>query len=356
MGKSALAHSAKTAPAVITESKVLTALEAASRDLAACRSPADYIGNYDDVEKLRLLADKAKLDRDILNRIGDHQVTVVRQAGSISKDIERNEGGRPPGNPHHDDAGFSPPTAKQLGYSNRVHRERWELIARLPDNKWADHREKILKAPDKTITIAGVLAAAKKWQREMERANRAANAGGILAGCTLFNCDLNDAPIEPNSVDWIITDPPYPEEFIGLYADLARLASVWLRPGGSLLAMAGEHHLPAVMAALTSADLIYQWTLAYLTPGGQAVQIFPRKVNTFWKPVFWFVKGEYHGRWIGDVVTSKVNDNDKRFHDWGQSESGFADLINRFTEPGHVICDPFMGGGTTGAVALAMAR
>jgi hypothetical protein len=39
--------------------------------------------------------------------------------------------------------------------------------------------------------------------------------------------------------------------------------------------------------------LEYLWTMAYLTPGGQATQVFPRKVNTFWKPILIYCKGAY---------------------------------------------------------------
>jgi site-specific DNA-methyltransferase (adenine-specific) len=102
--------------------------------------------------------------------------------------------------------------------------------------------------------------------------------------------------------------------------------------------------------------LTYHWTLAYLTPGGQAVQLWQRKVNTFWKPILVFTKGEYTGAWFGDVAKSDVNDNDKRFHEWGQSESGMVDLIERLTKPGDLIVDPFLGAGTTGVAALATGR
>lgn len=196
-------------------------------------------------------------------------------------------------------------------------------------------------------------------RRQIKQRERLAIPAGMPAlpeRCRLIAGDFASADIAPESVDCIITDPPYPAEFIDLYKVLAEKASLWLKPGGSLLAMAGHYHLPQVLDALASGGLDYHWTVAYLTPGGQAVQVFPRRVNTFWKPVFWFVKGKYEGDWIGDVARSDPNDNDKRFHDWGQSESGFADLIGRFTRPGQVICDPFMGGGTTGAAALAMNR
>ena len=157
--------------------------------------------------------------------------------------------------------------------------------------------------------------------------------------------------------DVIITDPPYPEEYIGLYQALAVLADFALRPGGSCVTMAGQSFLPEVIDAMSIGNEIsYNWTGAYLTPGGQAVQIFPRKVNCFWKPLLWYVKGEYQGPWVGDVCRSAVNNNDKRFHHWGQSESGMVEVIEKYSQPGDTILDPFLGGGTTAVVALALGR
>ena len=159
-------------------------------------------------------------------------------------------------------------------------------------------------------------------------------------------------------LDAIVTDPPYPQEYLQTWADLAAFAVRALKPGGSLIAMSGQSYLPDIFRMLDKQEgLTYRWTLAYLTPGGQAPHIYPRKVNTFWKPVLWFVKGELNPtETVGDVVRSDVNDNDKQHHHWGQSESGMADLIDRSTNPGDLICDPFLGGGTTGLVATDMGR
>jgi DNA modification methylase len=126
-----------------------------------------------------------------------------------------------------------------------------------------------------------------------------------------------------------------------------------LKPGGSLLAMAGQSYIPDLLALMTP-HLRYHWMLSYMTLGGQSPQIWPRKINTFWKPVFWFVNGEYVGDWHGDVI--KSTENDKRFHHWGQSESGMGALVEKFTAPSDVILDPFCGGGTTGKVALDLGR
>jgi site-specific DNA-methyltransferase (adenine-specific) len=61
-------------------------------------------------------------------------------------------------------------------------------------------------------------------------------------------------------------------------------------------------------------------------------------------------------RWTGDFYAAPPDDDDKRFHDWGQSAGGMAELIRRFTSAGQTICDPFMGGATTGVAALALGR
>ncbi|MBI5724295.1 MAG: hypothetical protein HZA50_10085 [Planctomycetes bacterium] len=206
-------------------------------------------------------------------------------------------------------------------------------------------------------------SAYKAVRKETEQKKRAEAKSAIPKDlppedrCRLIRLDIAQAAglIEPASVDWIITDPPYPRDYLAVYDHLAALANHALKPGGSLIAMVGQSYLPDLIAKL-SAKLRYHWILSYLTPGGQSTQLWGRKVNTFWKPLLWFVKGKYEGDWVGDVCRSEVNDNDKRFHGWGQSESGMADILQRFTYPGEVVCDPFMGAGTTGVVAVRMNR
>jgi hypothetical protein len=168
-------------------------------------------------------------------------------------------------------------------------------------------------------------------------------------------CDFRQAEIADESVDIIITDPPYPQEFVPLYEDLAKFAARVLKPGGSCIAMIGQSYLPDIVAGMAK-HLRYHWTCGYITPGGQSVQLWERKVNTFWKPLLWFTKGDYAGDWVGDVCKSETNDNDKNHHHWGQSESGMADIVERFTSRGSVVLDPFLGGGTTGVVCVTKQR
>jgi 16S rRNA G966 N2-methylase RsmD len=160
--------------------------------------------------------------------------------------------------------------------------------------------------------------------------------------------DFRQVLSDITDVDAIITDPPYPKEYLPLLDDLAEFAQRALKPTGVMAVMMGQSYLPEVFARLNG-QLPYLWTIAYLTPGGQAVQVWDRKVNTFWKPVL--VYGTT-ADWFGDVTKSEVNDNDKRHHHWGQSASGMVDIVQRLTKPGAHIVDPFLGAGTTALAAL----
>jgi SAM-dependent methyltransferase len=200
-----------------------------------------------------------------------------------------------------------------------------------------------------------------KTERKTERQEAASAKAKLFTElpegerCQLICADITELDIESEIADVIITDPPYPQEYLPVYAELARFAARALKPGGSLLVMVGQSYLPEILALMTP-HIRYHWAVAYLTSGGQSAQLWQRNVNTFWKPVLWFVNGEYAGPWVGDVTRSDVNDNDKQFHDWGQSESGMADLVERFSLPNDLIVDPFCGGGTTGVAALTLER
>jgi ParB-like chromosome segregation protein Spo0J len=221
-----------------------------------------------------------------------------------------------------------------------------------------EQREIIARGEAEILKAANQIRAKKKKSRKAEREAAKQRIPDDIprAGDRFVVIHGRMQDVELDAIDCILTDPPYPEEYLPLFSDLAAQAMRWLKPGGTLAVMSGQAYLPEVFERLSSAGLDYRWTMAYLTPGGQSVQIFPRKVNTFWKPILVFTKGIRHGDWIGDVCRSDVNDNDKRFHGWGQSESGMADLVDRLTLPGQHICDPFMGAGTTGLVAVRMHR
>ena len=161
------------------------------------------------------------------------------------------------------------------------------------------------------------------------------------------------ADLDSDSVDLIVTDPPYSADSVTLYDDLGKFAARVLVPGGSLLAYSGQHNLPEVLRVL-GRELRYWWTLALLhTHGGQ--QLPGKWVIVGWKPIVWFVKGKRRGNeYVIDLVRgSKPR---KELHKWAQGEAEAAYLIEQLTTPGDLVVDPFSGSGTTAVAATKLGR
>lgn len=238
---------------------------------------------------------------------------------------------------------------------DRNESHRWQLEASVPEpvfNEWLDD----CLSTNREISASALQHKARELKRQQAVEDLPENAAQVGPKFSLIHGEFQSEIFQIDEpIRFIVTDPPYAHEYFYLYGDLSRIAAQIMPEGGLVLVMVGQYYLPQVMQILGS-HLNYHWTISYLTPGGQSPQIFPRKVNTFWKPVLVYTKGDYLGDWFGDVCKSDVNDNDKRFHDWGQSESGMSDLIERFTRPGDLIVDPCCGGGATGIAALKLKR
>lgn len=330
----------------------LQKLSDATNALADAKTLDDVRQIMDIAEAAKVYARAAQLGLEAQNHAAEVKLHAECKAGELLIEMkangERNGGGRP-----HENGNtvlpFSTVKLTDLGIS-KMQSSRWQKVAKVPRETLEQHVAEV-KASGQELTTVGFLRIAK----EQKKVDRRAIAPMGNTGFELIHSAIDRLALPENSIDAIVTDPPYPQEYLTLFSLLSWLAARVLKPGGSLFVMSGQSYLPEVICRL-SEQMRYHWTLAYLTPGGQSPQIWPRKVNSFWKPVLWFVKGEYAGQWLGDVANSKANDNDKRFHGWGQSESGMIDLVQRCTEPGQTILDPFCGGGATGIAALAIGR
>jgi site-specific DNA-methyltransferase (adenine-specific) len=342
----------------VTDVHTLVRFEAAKYALTQARSIDEVKDVRDKAEALRLYMRQAGESLEMQNDVAEIKLRAERRCGEMLQDMEKHPAGRPPENRSYDVTDSLPPTLAELGVS-RNQSSRWQTIADMPEERFEEHIART-KARNDELTTAGILRVAKDLAREELKQDIIAKGRQEperALSYQVIHGDMADvlADMEPGSVDVIVTDPPYPREYLPLYEDLARGGVHVLKPGGSMLVMVGQSYLPEILALMTP-HIRYQWMVAYLTPGGQSAQLWQRKVNTFWKPVLWFVNGDYDGAWVGDVARSAVNDNDKRYHGWGQSESGMADLLERFTRPGDVVLDPFCGAGTTGVAAVAMGR
>jgi site-specific DNA-methyltransferase (adenine-specific) len=164
--------------------------------------------------------------------------------------------------------------------------------------------------------------------------------------------------IDADSVALVLTDPPYPAEYLPLWSDLAKHASQWLMPGGSLVAYCGQSILLDAGERL-SRHLRYWWTFALLHQHGTAM--IPGKwVSAGWKPMLWFVRDNRRNQFmLADRIdgtpprkTLPTGDTD----DWAQGVEELEPIISGLTEPGDLIVDPFSGSGNVGLAALRFGR
>ena len=164
--------------------------------------------------------------------------------------------------------------------------------------------------------------------------------------------------VKAESVDAIITDPPYGREYLDCYRDLADFAVHALKPGGGLYVMTGQMFLPSIMGRLEVEGLEYRWVSAFFLPHGGAQWDGRQKVSNAWKPVLMFTRsGALPSVYGVDVINAGGrNANDKKFHEWEQDLVGFGQLIDQFTLPGQLICDPLLGSGTTAIAARRLGR
>lgn len=195
---------------------------------------------------------------------------------------------------------------------------------------------------------------AEQGARKIKLSNVTADAEGerwrLLAG------DFRErlAELGTGTVDMIITDPPYPAEFLHLYDDLAFHAERVLKPQGLLLSLTGKIFLPDVMAKLGK-QLTYGWCYCQPLPGANS-RIMARHVAQTWKPWLAYSNGTWPSGmidWHGDTTDPSVMSKTYR---WEQGAEPADYLIAALSPPGAVILDPFTGTGTYGMSALRQGR
>ena len=167
--------------------------------------------------------------------------------------------------------------------------------------------------------------------------------------------------IADSSIDLIFTDPPYSQEFLYLYEDLARLAVRVLKPGGSLVTYVGNISLTEIIKIFDSQQpgLKFWWQFVVKHNGGHQ-RIHARNVFARYKSLLWYVKGEKPNELvisnnIGDFIESSPPS--KILHDWEQSPIEPEYVIKNLTLENHnMVLDPMMGLGTTGVASILLNR
>ena len=163
-----------------------------------------------------------------------------------------------------------------------------------------------------------------------------------------------DKEIENDSIDLILTDPPYDGNSVCLYGKIAELAIRVLKPGGNLVMYASNYYLPQIFEQIKRYPELNWIGQFCVNHNGHRATIFQRHIFVEWKPMLWFVKGELQvTNSVYDFIQSETPD--KTTHEWAQSAVE-ADYIIRKLAPfeDQIILDPLMGDGTTGTAAVKL--
>ena len=160
--------------------------------------------------------------------------------------------------------------------------------------------------------------------------------------------------IPDNSIDMILTDPPYPKKYHHLYKWLAIEGKRVLKENSFLFAYAGPYWKNVVMKYL-GAELNYYYDFILRHKGNTSI-LWPRKIISGYKSILCYQKGTKGLPFTNVLGFITGTGGDKRFHRWGQEENTVRYFIETFTKEDWVIWDPFCGGGTIPMVCKTLNR
>jgi ParB-like chromosome segregation protein Spo0J len=206
--------------------------------------------------------------------------------------------------------------------------------------------------PARTIELRRAEARAR--QNRLARGPEHRSVGGAGPGWEVIRSPISDFALAEESVDLVLTDPPYTNEAIPLFSELGAFCARVLRPGRLLVCYAGKLALPEEITRL-SHHLHYLWAGAVVQPG-RHVSIRAHRIRAAYRQVLFFSAGRYEPRgWVQDTIMSATVPA-KDLHPWQQAIDPVSKLVATCSAPGELVCDPFLGSGTTAVAALRAGR
>ncbi len=297
----------------------------------------------DKLRAYQILAEQSKQSSEVQSKIAIYKARADRKCGEWLKDNIKHEGGGTPSQ-------YTTVT-KDLGI-NRSESSRLQKIADIPAEKF----ESILLEAEietKKITNNMLVNIAEEADKENRIENEKKARTDEISDIEIRKGDFKQVLSDVYNIDAIITDPPYPQEFIECFSDLALYAKEHLKKDGFIAVYSGQYHLPEVIKRL-SEHLTYVWTFCLYHIGKKQL-VNGVNIMCGWKPVLIFSNGKKKMRFSAyDVLTSEQRE--KQNHKWQQSESGVTSLIEILSKPNDLIVDPFAGSGTFGVASKHLGR
>ena len=166
------------------------------------------------------------------------------------------------------------------------------------------------------------------------------------------------ADLAEQSVDAVVTDPPYDNEGVPLYEPLGTFCLRVLKPGRLAVVYAGNLQLDREMSLLERGGLTYMWHGVNVL-AGRHTRVRVRMVFGQHRSVLLYSAGPYRPRtWLNDVTFAegRGGPEERPLHPWQQALEPVRHWVRQVSEPGELIVDPFLGSGTTAVAAVMEGR
>ncbi len=306
---------------------------------------------HDQLEAIKIMARQIDGSLTTVNKASKYKFLLEQQTGRLYKELPAKPGARTDLVNPVNEVTTKQEAAKEVDKS-RVVLSRWVRSSEIP-RETVEKYEAECNERGEEFTSAGIIA----FQKDQERNEREIDGEDIDISAipqderwSIHTGDFSEIETEAGL---ILTDPPYPSEFLDEWTKLASWAKKNLKPNRFLVAYSGQMNLPEVYRRLT-VDLNYYWTFALLHNGNTQI-IDGRNVDCGWKPILVFQNGFKKLKdTIHDVIEG--SGREKKNHPWQQGKDELEYLIDRFSRKGDTIVDPFCGSGTTIIKAVSMER
>lgn len=198
----------------------------------------------------------------------------------------------------------------------------------------------------------------------------------VIGAATLYLGDAREIVPTLGPVDHIITDPPYSERTHKGHDDVAagvrRDGAERLALGYEALSRDGAERLAELLASVTGGWLV--WMTDHTLAPHIAASLESQGRYVF-APLPYFhpgrsvrLAGDGPSSWTDWIIASRTASQ----HRWGTLRGGYVAgpgwddkermggkptrlmrlLVTDYSRPGELVCDPFMGAGTTGVAAM----
>jgi DNA modification methylase len=194
----------------------------------------------------------------------------------------------------------------------------------------------------------------------------------VLGDCTLYLGDCLDvmADMPDNSVDAVITDPPFGIDFkYNSYDDTGEGYGEWI---WSVIELAESKCKPGspifVFQAMLNATKFAKWfprDWRIFAAIKNFVQMRPTAMQYSYDPVLvWWTDGDKYSEgtlsrdWFiaNTSPSSHKGLNDVKWHPCPRPLDQMNHIVNQWVRPDGAVLDPFMGSGTTGVACVQTGR